>query len=123
MTAGTSAGASATQATTDPSDASEGTDPTAGSADGTGTASAGTDDTGGTVSCEPDAADDECSMCTKASCCEQLGACFESKICTCMTGCATGLDSIAMCTEMCGTSPEFSGLTSCVTVNCAAACI
>ena len=79
--------------------------------------------TGGAVSCEPDDSDDECSLCTKENCCDQLGACFADPICGCMTDCATGLNDIPMCTKMCGTSNAFSGLTSCVTVNCASECI
>jgi hypothetical protein len=78
---------------------------------------------GSSAQCEPDPADDECNACTKAECCEELGACFADPICECMTGCATGLNDIPMCTDMCGQSNAFSGLTSCVTVNCAAECI
>ena len=78
---------------------------------------------GGTVSCEPEDSDDACNLCTKENCCDQLGACFADPVCGCMTDCATGLNDIPMCTKMCGTSNAFSGLTSCVTVNCASDCI
>jgi hypothetical protein len=126
MTAsGDSQSTATTSATSNPGTSDPGTtDPTqgSGSMSGSGDDTSGAD-TGSGVSCEPEDGDDACNACTKASCCDQLGACFASEACTCMTNCATGLDSIAMCTKMCGASSEFSGLTQCVTVSCAADCI
>lgn len=118
----TGSGESSGTPTTMPGTTTPGSGETAGSASGDVDSDGGSSGASG-ASCEPDPADDTCSVCTKESCCDQLDACFGVDACVCMTECATGLDSIAMCTKMCGTSMEFSALTTCVTLNCAADCI
>lgn len=78
--------------------------------------------TGPAPMCEVTPDQTPCAQCSNTNCCAQIEACQAEPACDCMTGCVTGLDDIAMCTQKCGTSTNFSPLTMCTLVNCAADC-
>jgi hypothetical protein len=52
-----------------------------------------TDPTGGGDACAKEPGDDECSMCLKTMCCDELQTCRDSEDCSCMLDC---LDAMGM---------------------------
>ncbi len=71
----------------------------------TGGADTGSDSGGSNAACEPDADDDECSMCLKTSCCDQLQACRDDSDCNCIIDCldemGTGIAGLPECQTEC----------------------
>lgn len=94
--------------------------PTTGSSGTSGSSSGGS--SGPAPMCEVTPDQTPCAQCSNTNCCAQIEACQAEPACDCMTNCVTGLDDIAMCTQMCGTSTNFSPLTMCTLLNCAADC-
>lgn len=72
--------------------------------------------------CEVSPDEGACAICSNMNCCAEIRACQAEPACDCMTSCVTGLDDIAMCTTKCGTSTNFSPLTMCTILHCAADC-
>jgi hypothetical protein len=76
--------------------------------------------------CPPDPNDDPCDACTKASCCDEVTACFANPDCECVALCIDGgLDEIE-CFGQClvnGPPAELGPLGECVTNNCADQCL
>lgn len=101
----------------DPTGGDPTTDPTEGSTGGSTGSS-----TGPAPMCEVTPDQTPCAQCSNTNCCAPIEACQAEPACDCMTNCVTGLDDIAMCTQKCGTSTNFSPLTMCTLLNCAAEC-
>jgi len=117
----------------DPGGPATGSSGSSSSGDATGggsTTEAPTSSTGGSTGgstgpapmCEVTPDQTACAQCSNTNCCAQIEACQAEPACDCMTNCVTGLDDIAMCTQKCGTSTNFSPLTMCTLLNCAADC-
>ena len=115
--------------TSDPTGTTDPTDPTAdtGTTDptvaDTGTTDPTVADTGtGGDACAPEADDDECSMCTKTNCCDELTVCTADPDCDCAVQCisAMGIGMMEACLTKCELEavPETgTALLTCVAVS------
>jgi hypothetical protein len=78
---------------------------------------------GDSGTCGPEADDDICTGCVKASCCIEVLRCFSDTDCACFTDCRTSGASLATCTERCGESQHvYEAGTACFTAHCAPEC-
>jgi hypothetical protein len=90
-----------------------------------GTVSTSTSTTGGHDACVPAPDDDACDACTKASCCEEVAACYANPDCVCLVECVQVIEDVMMCLQdVCMTAPprEVLPLQACASRNCADIC-
>lgn len=133
-TAGETASATATETATTGDGTTTNDDSATSAGETTGeattTASTGEGDSSGNTSidaCEPEGDDDECSMCLKTSCCDQLQACRDDADCDCIITCldklGTGIEGLDQCQTQCDAKflpPTAIPLQMCQTTMCEA---
>jgi hypothetical protein len=68
--------------------------------------------------CAPDATDNPCTACARASCCTELTACEGDLPCECLIECVEGGSSAFDCFDQCGASPATQELAQCAGGAC-----